>query len=64
VRLPATSQGAPVYFESLSMVDIEKQAILHALDKSGGNRLKAAQTLGIGLRTLQKKLKDYGMTGR
>jgi DNA-binding NtrC family response regulator len=62
--LPATLQGTPVQFESLAMVDIEKQAILHALEKAGGNRLKAAQTLGIGLRTLQKKLKDYGMTGR
>jgi DNA-binding NtrC family response regulator len=62
--LPANLQAAPVHFESLAMVDIEKQAILHALEKAGGNRLKAAQTLGIGLRTLQKKLKDYGMTGR
>jgi len=62
--IPDHLQPAPVHFESLAMVDIEKQAILHALEKAGGNRMKAAQTLGIGLRTLQKKLKDYGMTGR
>ena len=46
------------------MEAIEKQAIVKALEKTGGNRLKASQLLGIGLRTLQKKLKDYGMTER
>jgi DNA-binding NtrC family response regulator len=46
------------------MDTIERQAIVQALDKTGGNRSKAAQLLGIGLRTLQKKLKDYGMTER
>ena len=50
--------------EDLSMEAIEKQAIVKALEKTGGNRLKASQILGIGLRTLQKKLKDYGMTER
>lgn len=56
-------QSVPV-FEDLSMGAIEKQAIVKALEKTGGNRLKASQLLGIGLRTLQKKLKDYGMTER
>ena len=51
-------------FQELSMAAVEKQAILRALEKTGGNRLKASQILGIGLRTLQKKLKDYGMTER
>jgi DNA-binding NtrC family response regulator len=47
-----------------SMAVLEKQAILQALERTGGNRSKASQILGIGLRTLQKKLKDYGMTER
>jgi DNA-binding NtrC family response regulator len=47
-----------------SMAALEKQAILQALERTGGNRSKASQILGIGLRTLQKKLKDYGMTER
>lgn len=54
----------PRLFEDLNMSAIEKQAIVQALEKTGGNRLKAAQMLGIGLRTLQTKLKDYGMTER
>jgi len=51
-------------FEDLNMDVIERQAIVRALEKTAGNRGKAAELLGIGLRTLQKKLKDYGMTER
>ncbi len=46
------------------MKTLERQAILQALERSHGNRQRAAQMLGIGLRTLQKKLKEYGLTGR
>jgi len=60
----ATDTRPPARFEELNMSTIEKQAILQALEKTSGNRLKAAQLLGIGLRTLQTKLKEYGMTER
>jgi DNA-binding NtrC family response regulator len=42
-----------------TMDEIEREAILTALQISGGNRRKAAEALGIGLRTLQRKLKEY-----
>ncbi len=42
-----------------TMADIERQAILETLDRTGGHRAKAADLLGIGLRTLQRKLKEY-----
>jgi DNA-binding NtrC family response regulator len=42
-----------------TMAEIEKNAILTALQISGGNRRRAAQMLDIGLRTLQRKLKEY-----
>ena len=61
---PAAEAQPPARFEELNMSTIEKQAILQALEKTNGNRLKAAQLLGIGLRTLQTKLKEYGMTER
>jgi DNA-binding NtrC family response regulator len=61
---PATDSQLPARFEELNMSTIERQAILQALEKTSGNRLKAAQLLGIGLRTLQTKLKEYGMTER
>ena len=43
-----------------TMDEIEREAILRALDETGGNRTRAAELLGIGLRTLQRKLKEYG----
>jgi len=43
-----------------TMDEIEKEAILKTLQETGGNRTRAAEILGIGLRTLQRKLRDYG----
>ncbi len=45
------------------MDEIEKEAILRALQETGGNKTRAAEVLGIGLRTLQRKLRDYGEQG-
>jgi DNA-binding NtrC family response regulator len=42
-----------------TMAEIEREAILTALQVTGGNRRRAAESLGIGLRTLQRKLKEY-----
>ena len=41
------------------MAEIEREAILTALEVTGHNRRRAAESLGIGLRTLQRKLKEY-----
>ena len=43
------------------MADIEREAISLALRESDGNRRKAAERLGIGERTLYRKLKEYGL---
>jgi len=54
--------GSPVQEaagEPRTMADIERQAILETLDRTGGHRARAADILGIGLRTLQRKLKEY-----
>jgi two-component system response regulator FlrC len=42
-------------------VDLEREAIDHALAETGGNRREAAERLGIGVRTLYEKLKRYGL---
>jgi DNA-binding NtrC family response regulator len=39
--------------------EIERQAIQEALDRNAGNRTHAARQLGISLRTLQYRLKEY-----
>ncbi|MDX1983751.1 MAG: sigma-54 dependent transcriptional regulator [Bryobacteraceae bacterium] len=56
--LPITSSGParPVLFR-----DIERKAIEDALAANGGNRTRTAKQLGISLRTLQYRLKEYGI---
>ena len=44
-----------------NLENLEKEAILSALKKSFGNRTHAAHTLGISVRTLQRKLKLWGL---
>jgi DNA-binding NtrC family response regulator len=46
-----------------TMDEIERQAILETLARTGGHRAEAARVLGIGLRTLQRKLKEYKQRG-
>ena len=64
-RVPA--QPAPVAaggaWQPKPMADIEKDAILRTLEFTGGHRARAAKLLDIGLRTLQRKLKEYGEIG-
>ncbi len=40
--------------------DLEKEAIFQTLESVNGNKTKAAELLKIGLRTLQRKLKESG----
>ena len=47
---------------SLNMHDLERRAIEEALKRHEGNRTHAARELGISLRTLQYRLKEYGLS--
>jgi DNA-binding NtrC family response regulator len=43
----------------MTMAEIERAAIEAALKETRGNRRKAAEMLGIGERTLYRKLREY-----
>ena len=45
--------------ELLRLAELEKRHIFHVLEMIGGNRTRAAKVLGIGLRTLQRKLNAF-----
>jgi two-component system response regulator HydG len=45
----------------VSLNELEKQAIVDTLAKTKGNREKAAKILGIGERTLYRKIKEYNL---
>ncbi len=46
----------------MTLEAVEKSHIRRVLNATGGNRTQAARMLGIGLRTLQRKLKEWGNT--
>ncbi|MBN2538789.1 MAG: hypothetical protein JXB09_01930 [Deltaproteobacteria bacterium] len=46
----------------MTLEEVEKNHIRKVLNATGGNRTQAARMLGIGLRTLQRKLKEWGDT--
>jgi DNA-binding NtrC family response regulator len=46
------------------LAQVEKKAILDALSRHRGDRRAASEELGISLRTLQYRLKEYGVAGR
>ena len=52
-------EGPVIYRAGMTMADVERAAIEAALKETRGNRRKAAEVLGIGERTLYRKLKEY-----
>jgi two-component system response regulator HydG len=69
--LPGSMQGlsGPDEAQSLmhvpsgmTMREVEKQVIIQTLDEVKGSRTQAAKTLGLSRKTLQNKLKEYGIT--
>lgn len=57
---PAASSAEPAYdLVGKTLAEVEKDLLLNTLEALGGNRQKAAAQLGIGERTLYRKLKEY-----
>jgi transcriptional regulator with PAS, ATPase and Fis domain len=57
---PATAGPLPIPAHDITELDdMEKQAILRALERVGGHQGMAADQLGISRRTLSRKLKQY-----
>ena len=55
---PAEDTKYP-FIPTVSLKDMEKKVIFHALDQTNGNRTHAAEILGISVRTLRNKLNEY-----
>ncbi len=54
---PAPTSPGP----ARTLAQLEREAIVQALDRCDGNRRRAAEELGIGVRTLYDKLKRYDL---
>ena len=63
----AHNQDAVIPLSANGMVkpisELEKDAILNALNQTEGNKTQAATMLGISIRTLRNKLQEYRSTG-
>ena len=65
--LPASVQGSSVDVEraepvpGMTLAEMERELIRRTLDHTGGNRTHSAALLGIGVRTLQRKIHGYGI---
>jgi len=57
---PAARPPAPPEGKPKTLAEVEKRAIFNTLAACGGNRTQAARLLGIGVRTIQRKLAEYG----
>ena len=56
--------GRPVTSDppvGVTLREMERQLIRRTLEHTGGNRTHSAEILGIGVRTLQRKIREYGI---
>lgn len=62
-ELQESSSEAHEVPAAVTLDSIKRSAILQAIDRFQGNRTRAAAHLGISVRTLQRKLRDWGLAG-
>jgi two-component system response regulator HydG len=58
----AAAPTTAITLAGMNLADLEKKAIEETLASVSGNREQAAKILGIGERTLYRKIQDYGLS--
>jgi DNA-binding NtrC family response regulator len=61
VVLPPTAAEPIPLPPSRTLGEMERDAVRAALVQTGGNKTQAAKLLGVGLRTLHRKVKEFGI---
>jgi two-component system response regulator FlrC len=57
--VPSAPVHTPSSLSNGSLWEMERDLIMHTLDRVKGNRTHAAKALGISIRTLRNKLREY-----
>ncbi|MGA3106896.1 MAG: sigma-54 dependent transcriptional regulator [Terriglobales bacterium] len=60
----STEQKLPAWKPGLSLGEMERQLFAMTLESTGGNRARAAQLLGVSLRTVRNKVREFGLPQR
>ena len=61
---PQPPYGAPANGSASILEEAEREALIQALNMHNGHRERTADALGISRRTLQYKLKKFGLNRR
>jgi DNA-binding NtrC family response regulator len=61
---PRAPSLAPEWKPGLSLEEMERQLFRMTLDATGGNRARAAELLGVSLRTVRNKVRAFGLPPR
>ncbi len=62
-ELTERDEESPTNVPLLALQEMEKRHIRRVIECADGNRSQAAKILGIGRKTLYRKLKEYGLDG-
>ena len=66
--LETDDTGAPDKTSSfkpgLTLQEMERQLVEKTLEATGGNRTRAAELMGVSLRTIRNKIREYGLPAR
>ena len=55
---------SPEWKAGLSLGEMERQLFVMTLESTGGNRARAAELLGVSLRTVRNKIREFGLPPR
>jgi two-component system response regulator AtoC len=62
--LSSSPPQSPEWKAGLSLGEMERQLFAMTLESTGGNRARAAELLGVSLRTVRNKVREFGLPPR
>ena len=63
-RRQRSPEWKPEWKPGLSLGEMERQLFAMTLESTGGNRARAAELLGVSLRTVRNKVREFGLPPR
>jgi DNA-binding NtrC family response regulator len=60
----AQQDKSAAFTAGLTLQEMERQLLKKTLEATGGNRTRAAELMGVSLRTVRNKIREYGLPAR